>query len=220
MTQAIRDQMRRLLRYEPTMVIADLWLDGCASPCAHGIPGFDPLDAAPLLRHLYILERDGNRMRYRVSGESVNDLFGSNHAGKLLDSVVPPDIYPVVEGYFLDVFALKICVFKGHITQPGRSHVEFERLLLPVFRNGEIQLLGTLALSTSAKLRVEADAPPRAGTGFHFTQIDLADGAVSEAHIPLSDLPVEQLPFESHVRRRPSSPVSLGAVRKDFETIC
>lgn len=216
---ALREQTDRLLRYSPTLAIADLWLRGFREGTSGTFPGFDPLDALPHLSYLYLLEREGDLLRYRVSGEAVNDLFGSNHTGKTLDQVVPAGIYGVINPYFHDVFESKACVFKGHVVHPGPSHTEFERLLLPVRRNGVLQLLGILALSTTAALRTDDRLPPRADSGFHFTQIDLNDGTVTEARIPLAELPLEEMPFESHMRARPRPLATLKASQKDFETI-
>jgi|GEM_PF-540348 len=215
----LRAEARDQLRYAVTVEILDLWLNGAAEQAADGVPGFDPLDAPHLLGFIYILEQDGERMRYRVSGESVNMLFGSNHGGKCLDEVVPTEIYPLVAPYFRDVFNLKACIFKGHVVLSTQRLAEFERLLLPVRRGGKIQVLGTLALSTSAPLRTDASVPPRADQGFNFTQIDLITGDCARSGIPLANLPVEQLPFESHVKRRAwLSNTTREAAQKDFET--
>lgn len=198
----VRSQSSNLLRYGPTMATLEFWLAALESDAAGSIPGFDPIDAPCLLSYLYILERHGDRLRYRVSGESVNQLFGSNHAGKWLDEVVPKTIYPTVEPYFHDVFDLKACVMKGHVALASHPWTEFERMLLPVFRNGELQILGSLALSNTAPLRTDGPLPDRAGRGFFFTQIDLDDGSVTERSVPLSDFQIEQMPFIDHARRR------------------
>lgn len=193
---------RQRLRYKPTLEIAELWASSAMQVPPGALPGFDPLDAAKLLTHLYILERDGDALRYRVSGEAVNELFASSHIGKTLNDVVPAAIYRLVSSYFHDVFALKACIFKGYIIHSGHSPAEFERLLLPVRRNGTIQLLGVLSLSTTSGVRTGNVVPAPVERGFHFTQFALADGTVTETAIPLEDLPVEDLPFKEHLRLR------------------
>ncbi len=214
-------QSRRLLRFVPTIGLVDLWLEGLAAGPEAGIPGFDPIDAPALLGFVYILERDGDHLRYRVSGESVNQLFGSNHAGKRLDEVVPRGVHSLVEPYFLDVLDRKACIMKGQVRLTGHRTAEFERVLLPVHRAGRTQILGAVALSNTATLRAEDPVPPPADPGFHFTQIDLSTGAVAEKSVPLSEIPVEQLPFEDHVRRRSRAMnVSRAVAQKDFETEC
>ncbi|WP_028794878.1 PAS domain-containing protein [Thalassobaculum salexigens] len=211
---------RQRLRYQPTFAIAELWADSLLKAPPGGLPGFDPLDAAPMLPHIYILEREGDALRYRVSGESVNELFGSSHTGKLLSEVVPPGIYSLVAPYFREVFALKACIFKGHVIHSGHSAAEFERLLLPVRRNETLQLLGVLSLSTTSRLRTDDAAPAPVENGFHFTQIGLSDGTVTETHIPLRDLPVEDLPFKEHVRLLGHREITQGVSQKDSETVC
>lgn len=192
----------RRLRFGPSVAVIRHWLDGLAAAPDGELPGFDPLDAPALLGYIYILESVGDRMRYRVSGELVNVLFGSNHSGKHLDEVVPRDVYPFIKGFFQDVFDLKACIFKGHITLSNQRLTEFERILLPVRRGGGIQLLGSLALSTSAPLRDDAPVPARADQGFQFTQIDLKTLKISESMVAIDRLPVDTMPFDRHLRKR------------------
>ncbi|WP_420565607.1 PAS domain-containing protein [Thalassobaculum sp.] len=211
---------RQRLRFQPTLAIAELWISSLLTAPTGDLPGFDPLDAAPLLPHLYLLDRDGDALRYRVSGESVNDLFGSSHTGKTLRDVVPSGIYDLVAPYFRDVFDLKACIFKGHVIHRGYSAAEFERLLLPVRRNGALQLLGVLALSTTCAPRTDGAAPAPVENGFHFTQFALSDGTVTETHIPLRELPVDELPFKEHVRQRGRSTLTRAGAQKGSGTIC
>jgi hypothetical protein len=200
--EAFLERASGLLRFEPTMTVARLWLAALRADTPARIPGFDPLDAGPTLRHIYLLERDGDRMRYRVSGEAVNDLFGSSHGGKRLDEVVPSGIYPLIRPYYWDVFALKACVFKGYVAHSFKGRTEFERLLLPVYRNGQVQILGVLAMSSTAAVLPGPDVPPPVEPGFHFTQIDLTTGGVTAGHVPLDALPLDELPFEKHIKMR------------------
>lgn len=201
-----RDTLNRIaaeqLRYEPTCRAVEHWLQLLDTSAERDLPDFDPVDAPGLLAFIYILERDGDRLRYRVSGESVNQLFGANHGGKYLDQVVPALLYPMVAPYFLSVFDKVVCIFKSHVILSNQQLTEFERVLLPVRRGGQVQLLGTLSLSTSAKIRRDRPAPPVVEPGFHFTQIDLATGDITESRIPHRDLPIDHMPFELHAGRK------------------
>lgn len=144
----------------------------------------------------------GNPVSHPVSFtlQDVDQLFGSNHGGKCLDEVVPPAIYPKIAPFFLGVFERVACIFKGHVILPDREFMEFERLLVPVDRSGAVQLLGTLALSTTAVLQERADLPPRAPQGFNFTQVDLTTGLTTQTAIPMDQLPVDDMPYASHHR--------------------
>lgn len=176
------------IRYQPTSLVLDYWLRMLVATGSGALPGFDPLDVPTLLPHIYLLQRHGDRLRYRVSGEAVNDLFGSNHTGKHLDAVVPPEIYPHVAPYFMAVFERKVCIFKGHVLLAGRDYLEFERVLLPIERNGEVHLLGSLALSSTSPLRKERAVAPPPAPGFHFTLYDLGSGTTDTSRITLAPL--------------------------------
>jgi hypothetical protein len=164
------------LRYQPTFEAIEHWQTSLDNPSELGVPGFDPLAAPRLLPYVYLLEKEDDRLKYRVSGEEVNRLFGSNHGGKYFDEVVPPEIYPEVAPYFFAVFDFKVCIFKGHVLLHDKEFMEFERVLLPVARRGALQLLGTLALGGSSALKIAENLPDPPGPGFHFTLFDLHSG--------------------------------------------
>ena len=172
----------RLLRFEPTARVLDHWLArqelGALRPF-----DFDPVAVPSVLPFVYLLERLGDRLRYRVSGEEVNRLFGSNHTGLHLDEVVPPEVYPVVAPYFLRVFDPALCIFKGRVVLPDRDYLEFERVLMPVRHNGRLHLLGCLALSGGSPLRRDGIVVEEIGPGFDFTVFDLATGAVEHDRV-------------------------------------
>lgn len=175
----LRDQ---LLRYQPTFRILDHWI-GRQQPGTMKPIDFDPVEVPAVLPYVYLLERIGDRLRYRLSGEEVNRLFGTSHAGRFLDEVVPPDVYPIVAPFFLRVFDPTICVFKGRVVLPGRDYLEFERVLMPIFRNGSLHLLGSLALSGISPLQPGGADIPEAGPGFDFTVFDLTTGTVERRRV-------------------------------------
>lgn len=184
----IRGLSAELVRYEKTAQILEHWINLGTPEQTGQVPLFDPVEIPKLLPFIYLLQRNGDRLLYRVSGEEVNRLFGQNHIGRHLDEVVPAEIYGHVSPYFFRVFDPCICIFSGHIILPEREHLEFERVLLPVMRKQEIQLLGTLSLSTTSPLRTDlqpADAP---GPGFHFTLINLRSGETESSYKNLMPL--------------------------------
>lgn len=186
----VRELSNSLVRFKKTAEILEYWNDAFSSLGDGEVPKFNPEDVASILPYVYLLQKHGDRLRYRVSGEEVNRLFNSSHIGKYLDEVVPEEIYPEVAPYFLEVFEKRLCIFKGHVLLPSREHMEFERVLLPIERRGEIQLLGTLALSTSSGLREDVVVPEKENDGFHFTILDLTNGKVRTHRnqlVPLSE---------------------------------
>ena len=186
--QILQSIAHEQIRYAPTYAVLQHWLASLASGTGGEIPGFDPMEAPRLLPYLYLLEKQGNRLKYRVSGEEVNRLFGSNHAGRYLDEVVPAPVYAEVSPFFLDVFLLKACIFKGHVVLPDKEYMEFERVLLPTVRRGALHMLGTLALSIGSPMRDVEPIPDPVGPGFHFTQVDLRTGTVEHSRKSIAPL--------------------------------
>lgn len=176
----IRD---RLLRFRPSVAMLDYWAAAQDRERPLASVAFDPIDIPALLAHVYLLERVGDRLRYRVSGEEVNRLFDSNHRGRFLDEVVPPDVYPIVAPYFLRVFDGTLCVFKGKVVLPNKEFLEFERVLLPVEHRGARHLLGCLALSNSCALRDDGVTVDECARGFAFTVVDIAGGRADATRI-------------------------------------
>ena len=158
LSSKIRGLSAELVRYEKTAQILEHWITIGNPEQAGQPPLFDPVEIPRLLPFVYLLQRNGDRLRYRVSGEEVNRLFGQNHIGRHLDEVVPADIYTHVSPYFFRVFDPSICIFSGHIVLPEREHLEFERVLLPVMRSRKSSSLHPF-LSTTSPL------PNRSGTG-------------------------------------------------------
>lgn len=193
---------RDLLRFKPSIDLLRIWMKALESNSERRFPGFDPIDAARILGNVFLLESDGGRLRYRVSGQAVNDLFGSNHGGKYLDEVISPMILIPVEPFYRDVLRGNICFFKGKVIISPWSNAEFERVLLPVHRQGTVQILGSLSVSSSAPLRTDGPLPPPSEEGYHFTQIDPVTGNVRKSKIPHEDLPVDQLPYEALLKNR------------------
>ncbi|MDF1747979.1 MAG: PAS domain-containing protein, partial [Alphaproteobacteria bacterium] len=132
-----------------------------------------------LLPNLYLLEKIDNRLKYRVSGENVNSLLGYQITGRYLDEVVPPHLYKITSSYFFNVFKDTLVIFGGMIVLPNKEYLEFERVLLPVRRKGQIRLLGMLSLTDTARLRHDAP-PPRPAGGYTFHIQDLATGNIKE----------------------------------------
>ncbi len=186
-TTPLTDLVTRIGRFEESLRLARHWGVAAyagAQGADPGFPEFDPVDVPRLLPFLYLLERDGARLRYRVAGENVNRLFGSQLTGRHLDEVVPAASYQVVAPYFHGVFEGQPCLFKGSIVLPQREFMEFERLLLPVTRQGRRLLLGLAGFSTTATLR--SDPPDHPGPGFHFHTVGLHNGTVESAWVDMT----------------------------------
>ncbi|MBP5855994.1 PAS domain-containing protein [Marivibrio halodurans] len=156
------------LRYRDSMTLVDMWIANDEGS------RFDPCDIPTLLAKIYLLDQEGERLRYRVSGEAVNALTNRQHTGRFLDEIVPPDIYPEILPCFMRVIGgTAICILQGKLIVPERDNLYFERVLLPVRRYGRTMLLGCRSLSTTCALR---DGMTAEQEGVRLTMIDRSTG--------------------------------------------
>ena len=183
MTHILEDLIDRIGRFEQSLRLVRYWAAKASESPAGEFPDLDPVDIPQLLPFLYLLERDGDRLRYRVSGDNVNHLFGSEYTRRYFDEVVPLASYQVVSPYFFRVLDGYCCVFKGFLTQPEGDLLEFERILVPVFRKNRRLILGCASFSATGNIRRLAPEPP--GPGFHFHVVDLKTGAVEESWVDI-----------------------------------
>lgn len=190
MKTSIQELTERIGRFDQSVRFVRHWSACAADTGPEGFPEFDPIDVPDLLPFLYLLERDGERLRYRVSGDSVNQLFMREHTGRFFDDVVPQTPYRVVAPYFFRVLDGYCCIFKGFVILPNKQFIEFERVLLPITRQDRNLILGCASFSTTARLRRDPPAAPE--RGFQFHQVDRLGSAVERNWIdmvPLVDSP-------------------------------
>lgn len=173
---------RRHCRFELSLRFLQHWIAGFAERDGRGLPDFDPVDVPALLPNLYLLARENDRLRYRVSGEAVNRLFERQNTGRMLDEVVPSTLYAHLAPFFFGVLDGAVCVFSGQLIVNGRECLDFEHSLTPVRRSGRVMLLACLALGDTARLR--AGRPPHLA-GFRFRTLDLATGGERTADLDL-----------------------------------
>lgn len=172
-TDALQALCDESCRFEQTRAVLTHWLHAAAGSDGR-YPEFDPIAVPRLLPFIYLLERQGDRLRYRVSGENVNALYSMQHTGRFLDEIVPAGIYNDVAPFFHGVASGRVLHFRGRVILSGREHLEFERTVLPITRRGETMLLGCAAFThTAAFVPGSQGAPER---GYHFDTIDLATG--------------------------------------------
>ncbi|WP_420723695.1 PAS domain-containing protein [Hwanghaeella sp. LZ110] len=170
---------KQICRFRTSLDLIEHWLSKQPQQDSLEIPEFDPIDVPGLLPNIYLLEKIDGRLKYRVSGENVNSLFGRQNTGRYLDEVVPPHLYEFVHPYFYSIFSGNLVVFGGMVVVSNKEYLEFERVLLPVRRKGETRLLGMLSLTDTAKMRDDAP-PPRPKGGYTFHCQNLATGTIGE----------------------------------------
>lgn len=107
----------------------------------------DPIAFTTALPHVFLIEldREADRLRYRLAGEEINTRYQNGIVGKYLDEITPAEALPRVNAYFracIDRPALVLLkgILFGERAQPGMG----ERLLLPLndSRNDSKGLIG------------------------------------------------------------------------------
>jgi hypothetical protein len=149
--QLSHPMMRRLLDY---------WRGKCRG---HRLPGrqdIDPLDIPELLPHIamYDVVREADRMRFRIRllGTANVQLMGSDCTGQFLDEQMrPEDAARIVATHRLATDERRPHYWRSFLSTPGREHMHFERLLLPLAADGQ-----TVDMVLALFLAVE---PPSAG---------------------------------------------------------
>ncbi len=94
----------------------------------------DPVDLGPALPHLWTCERDpgGQRFRYRLAGERINDIYKRNLAGWHLDEIIPePGLTIVQRRYATVVDAPALLHTSGLVYLRNDRTFRGERVILP-----------------------------------------------------------------------------------------
>ena len=110
---------------------------------------FDPLDLAALLPGLMMIERHcdvpdfgRSRYRYRLAGTQHRKYNGVELTGCWFDEVQPPQMVREFEHIFAEVLDGNAMHYKtDHNTVDDTNHQVFERVLLPMSEDGEINNL-------------------------------------------------------------------------------
>jgi len=100
----------------------------------------DPCDLPrSILPLMFIYERVGDRLRCRLSGTRMRDLFGIDGTGLFLDQMIAPQSVPDRNALFHRTLDSGLpLLYRGFLVPVGKGWREFNRLLLPVaVRAGE-----------------------------------------------------------------------------------
>lgn len=100
----------------------------------------DPCDLPrPILPIMFIYERRGDRLRCRLSGTRMRDLFGADGTGLFLDQMIAPQSVSGRSALFHRTLDSGLpLLYRGFLVPVGKGWRGFNRLLLPVaVRAGE-----------------------------------------------------------------------------------
>ena len=97
----------------------------------------DPVDLGPLLPYIWLIEvlpeHESCAYRYRLGGQHIEDTFGFSLRGKLLNEVIEPHVYGMVQRRCDHVVkGPGVCHVAGRVYMHVGLYREGERLILPL----------------------------------------------------------------------------------------
>ncbi len=115
------------------------WLDVRGDRLCPSRTDLDPLNMRAALEIVFILdfEAESRRLRYRLSGEKVNDVYGVSLAGRYLDEILGAEAYE--KSWSRNELLIKVPYIRyniGYIYGQRREIWLGQRLLLPLVTNG------------------------------------------------------------------------------------
>jgi hypothetical protein len=96
-----------------------------------------PYEIPDVLPWVFLMERVGGRLRYRLVGEAFREIYGAKLIGMFLDEIDLDHVTAAYIGEYADASAGPTPVARqwNFIKIDGR-HLEYERLILPLSANG------------------------------------------------------------------------------------
>jgi len=120
----------------------DYWRAKCRDGRLPSRQDIDPLDMPELLPHIAmydVVRADGDvRFRIRLFGTANVQLTGGDCTGQFLeDQLNPEDAARIIGFYRLVADEGRPHFWRSFLVTPGREHVRYERLLLPLASDGK-----------------------------------------------------------------------------------
>ncbi|GIL37879.1 PAS domain-containing protein [Roseiterribacter gracilis] len=122
------------LSYEPARALYGVWSAawrGDALPEKRAVtPPYSPVR---VIANLFMHEAHGERFLCRLTGSRVDEIFGSNGAGKYLDEMLTGEALQSRADFMHRCLQEQTAlIYAGRLFPPNRQHVQSLRLLLPV----------------------------------------------------------------------------------------
>jgi hypothetical protein len=127
---------------QPMMIqLFGYWRAKCRDGRLPGRQDIDPLDVPDLLPHIamYDVVHEADRLRFRIRllGTANVQLMGSDCTGRYLDEQMrPDDAARITATYRSVVEERRPHYWRSFLSTPGREHMNYERLLLPLAADG------------------------------------------------------------------------------------
>jgi hypothetical protein len=145
------------LDYAPARALYEVWSAAArddALPAKRAVT--PPHIPASVLGNLFLHEQRGDRFLCRLTGSRVDEMFGSNGAGKYVDEMLTGEALESRLAFMRrSLQERKALIYAGRLFVAHRQHVPSLRLLLPVQddTNGTRLILGVAWFPDGAQFR-------------------------------------------------------------------
>lgn len=126
--QIVDERLRRLYDY---------WKSKCGDRVAPARSDIEPQDIRELLPYIYMVERIGQRFRFRLAGTSVVAEYGEEITGRFLDEIDLDGLgTSILDEYRSVVTTANASASRWHFTKDSGRDLTYEHLLLPLSNDG------------------------------------------------------------------------------------
>jgi len=118
----------------------DLWSANLKGRTLPARADFDPVDMPKLLPHIILvdIEHPGPRLRVRLSGTNVVNVFGGDYTGQYLDEIDFGDARPKILHDYLFAVDARRPLFSDHkFRRLSGTYLNIERVILPLSDDDE-----------------------------------------------------------------------------------
>jgi hypothetical protein len=116
----------------------EYWLKKKADRIAPSRADIAPEEIRNVLPWVFIMEKVGNRLRYRLAGTGFTEIYGKELTGKFIDEIDLDHITAAYIGEYDKVEKTMAPVAnKWKFTKNDGRYLEYERLILPLSQDGQ-----------------------------------------------------------------------------------
>ncbi len=145
----------------PVAVFARFWLDAAGSRAAPDWCAFDPVDHAPILPWVLLLQPEGpDALRYTVCGDGCVETFGFSYQGKIFGEDLPPEAVEIRRREFQRAQDGDAPLYsRTNLPIANREFVEIYRGVFPfVGTDGELQRIMVIIAPIAACIGINRTA--------------------------------------------------------------
>ena len=139
MAQVVYDPEPQTIEHPGLRALYDYWDGRRPGPRLPGRQHLDPLDIPTLLPNVMLVDvGEGDDLRFRLVGTALVGWFGRDTTGLPLQTVyAAKDWERILVDYRYAIRERRPCLCRSSIARAGIEAQPYQRLLLPLARNGE-----------------------------------------------------------------------------------